>query len=85
MHLKKLSVELQEWGDQKGQYEIEITYMHERTETKFFLPSDVSQVVLDAVSTHIIKASQITAQRLAQSIPANLLVSDPIEAKQLTT
>lgn len=83
MHLKKLSVELQEWGDQKGQYEIEVTYLHERTETKLFLPSDVSQPLLDAVSAHIIKASQLTANRLAQSLPKNLLVSEPIEAKRI--
>lgn len=83
MQLKKLSVELQEWGEQKGQYEIEITYLHERSETKLFLPTGVSQLLLDAVSSHIIKASQMTAQRLAESVPNNLLVSAPIEAKQI--
>lgn len=83
MHLKKLNVELQEWGEQKGQYEIEITYMHERTETKLFLPSAVSQVLLDAVSGHIIKASQETAARLAASIPKTLMVEAPIETRQL--
>lgn len=81
MHLKKLVIELQEWGTQKGQYEIEIIYAHERTETKMFLPTELTRGLLEMISKNIVDVSADTAKRLSTSLPSDIIQS---AAPQLT-
>lgn len=84
MQLKKLEIELQEYGEQRGNYEVEITYLHERSETKLFLPPEISGPLMQVIAAQIIAASKATAARLAESLPDTLYVPPPIETRQIT-
>lgn len=80
MQLKQLKIEMQEWGEQRGKYEVEITYIHDRSETKLFLPPEISKPLMEVIAAQIIAASKATAARLAESLPESLYVAPAIEA-----
>lgn len=84
MQLKSLNIELQEWGEQRGQYQVKITYVHERSETSLFLPPEVSKPFMEVVAAQIIAASKVTAAKLAESLPSTLYVEPAIETQQIS-
>ncbi len=81
MHLKRLTLDLQEYGKQKGQYEIVVEYVHHGTETKLNLPPALVRGLLELISKNIIEASTETARLLATSLPEDIIKTSPqIEA-----
>lgn len=79
MHLKKLNIELQEWGPQKGKYEVLVEYVHERTETKMFLPEDVTKGLLELIAKNIVEASSEVAKRLATGLPQEIIQASTLQ------
>lgn len=68
MKLKELKIELQQWGENKGQYEAEIEYEGDKGKVKLLLDSKVSEALLLVIGPVITKFAHQSALVLEEAI-----------------
>lgn len=72
MKLKKLEIEFQLWGPQKGHYTGEIEYEGQEGAVKMTLSPEVSLVLLKACGDNILALSEVSAKNLRDSIQSSI-------------
>lgn len=65
MKLKSLEIELQEWGQFRGQYTGKVQYQGAEGAVSLTLSPDVSETVLRAIAGDIVRLTQRTADDFA--------------------
>ena len=68
MTLKKLEIELQQWGDDKGRYRVTIEVMENRNEIKLALPPEMGEALINQTKELIRKFSIRAADRLRDEL-----------------
>ena len=73
MRLKKIEIELQAWGDDKGKYKGKITFEDGTSDSfTFAMSPEVCNRYLTPIATEVIKSAQELGERLAQSFTREL-------------
>jgi len=82
MILKKLEIELQEWGENKGQYKGEISFVSANGQVTTFLNAQQIQKLLPVVADAVVASAKEVANILTSQVLDQKKILKVLESKE---